>query len=127
MKQITAQGSRVAILGASDKDDRYAKKAFDLLRAEGFEPVPVHPRLTEIEGIPVVPSLTDIPGTIDTLTLYVNPSIVGENAQAIVALKPRRVIMNPGTESPEVRVMLEEKGIEVLEACTLVLLKTGQF
>ncbi len=53
--------------------------------------------------------------------------MVEENVAAIIALKPRRVIMNPGTESESAREALEAAGILVLEACTLVMLRTDQF
>ena len=118
---------RVAILGASDKPDRYAYKAFKMLRQHGHEVVPVHPVLTEIEGTPVLPSLSDIQGGVETLTLYVNPSISSAAADAIVALNPARVIFNPGTENPELAAKLDAAGIAHQEACTLVLLATGQF
>lgn len=118
---------RIAILGASDRPDRYAHRAFVSLRESGHTPVPVHPRLGEIEGVPVVAGLGEIDGTIDTLTLYVNPGISEALAEEILALRPGRVIFNPGTESPKLAGMLEEAGIPTLEACTLVLLATGQF
>ena len=46
---------------------------------------------------------------------------------AIVRLKPKRVIFNPGAESPALRKKLEAAGIRVLWECTLVLLRTRQF
>lgn len=124
-------GSRVVILGASDRPDRYACKAFRFLQAAGFVPVPVHPRLKEIDGMPVfaslaAPALLD-GGPIDTVTLYVNSAVVEENTGAIIALRPRRVIMNPGTENDEARRRLEDAGISVVVGCTLVMLRTGQF
>jgi len=42
-------------------------------------------------------------------------------------LKPGRVIFNPGTENSELVERLEGNDILVEEACTLVLLRTGQF
>jgi hypothetical protein len=42
-------------------------------------------------------------------------------------LKPKRVIFNPGTENPELELMLKQKGIEAERACTLVLLSLGQY
>ncbi len=122
---------RVLILGASDKADRYSHMALMRLLAAGHEPVPVHPSLDSIEGIPVFHGLDPEPiladGPIDTVTLYVNPAIVGHSADAIIALGPRRVIMNPGTENHEARERFEKAGINTVEACTLVLLGTGQF
>ncbi len=122
---------RVLILGASDKRDRYAHMALMRLLAAGHRPVLVNPRLDSIEGLPVFRDLSPEPlladGPIDTVTLYVNAAIVGHSAEAIIALGPRRVIMNPGTENAEARAKLEKAGIAVIEACTLVLLGTGQF
>ncbi len=131
MSKATPEGARVLILGASNKTDRYAYKALRFLRERDYIPVPVHPRLAEIDGIPVFADLGAdailADGPIDTVTLYVNPTVVEENVPGIIALAPRRVIMNPGTETESARLQLEKADIEVLEACTLVLLRTGQF
>jgi predicted CoA-binding protein len=64
---------------------------------------------------------------IDTVTLYVNPQRQSEYFDYVADLKPRRVIFNPGTENPEFQCFLTEKGIEPIEACTLVMLSTGQY
>ena len=126
-----ASGSRVVILGASNKEDRYSWKAFNFLLEGGYVPVPVHPRIEEVGGIPVFSSLNDPKiledGPIDTVTLYVNPLVVEESVSAIIALQPRRVIMNPGTESDAARSSLTNAGIVVVDACTLVMLRTKQF
>ncbi len=130
-RKETPEGARVLILGASSNPDRYAWKAFEFLRARGYRPVPVHPRLSEIEGIHVHPNLADPliseKGPIDTVTVYVNPATLEESVDGIIKLHPRRVIMNPGTESSTARQRLEAAGINVREACTLVLLRTEQF
>lgn len=118
---------RVVILGASDQPDRYAHRAFRMLREHGHEAIPVHPTLREIEGVPVVPALPSVEGPVDTLTLYVRPSISESITDDIVALKPARVIFNPGTESTVLQARLDEAGIPWEEACTLVLLGTGMF
>ena len=64
---------------------------------------------------------------IDTVTLYVNPQKQSEYFDYVADLKPRRVIFNPGTENPTFENFLTEKGIEPIEACTLVMLATGQY
>ena len=45
----------------------------------------------------------------------------------IMSLKPRRIIFNPGTENDELMRMAAKDGIDTLEACTLVMLSTGQY
>lgn len=117
----------VAVLGASPKPQRYSNKAVNLLRELGHCVIPVHPVVKEIDGIPVIASLADIELKVDTLTLYVSASLSSPLIAVILALNPGRVIFNPGTENPALKKMLEEQGILTEEACTLILLNTGQF
>ena len=117
----------VAVLGASDKPERYSNKAIKMLREHHHQVIPINPRLKTIEGVPVVRALSEISTPVDTLTLYVGPEISTKLAAEIAALHPRRVIFNPGTENPELEATLNEQGIATEQACTLVLLSTGQF
>jgi predicted CoA-binding protein len=64
---------------------------------------------------------------IDTITLYVNPDLLKNYIDEIIRIKPRRVIFNPGTEISEIEEIFEKQGIQTIEACTLVMLRTGQF
>ena len=118
---------RVVIIGASDNLERYSHQAQLLLRQHGHEVVPVHPKLAEIEGVPVVADVSDISGPVDTVTMYVGPQISLTLKDKLIALKPRRVIFNPGTENAALEESLTAAGIACEEACTLVLLRTGQF
>lgn len=118
---------RVVILGASDRSDRYAHKAMKALLRHGHEVVLVHPRHKEIEGRPVLADVGDVIGPVDTVTMYVGPAISSGLAEKLVALKPRRVIFNPGSENPDLQAKLAEAGIQEEEACTLVMLATGQY
>ena len=124
---MNSSPQRVVILGASDKPERYAHKAQMALLHHGHAVVPVHPRLKEIEGQAVVPDLSEVTGPVDTVTMYVGPAISAGLAEKLVALKPTRVIFNPGAENAELSDKLTAAGIQTEEACTLVLLATDQF
>lgn len=117
---------KVAILGASDKTDRYSFKALKMLQEKGHTPFLVSPSYTQIEGLPVAKSLNELK-KIDTLTVYVNPSISNTLFNEILALKPKRIIFNPGSENYELMNKLKGHGIAMEEACTLVLLSSNQF
>ena len=124
---LTASQHCVVILGASPKPARYAHQALRLLDDMGYRVVPVHPNFDQIDGIPVTASLSAIQEPVHTLTLYVGPERSRDLIADIVALAPGRVILNPGTESPELEEALSLAGIPSERACTLVLLRTGQF
>ena len=64
---------------------------------------------------------------IDTVTLYLNAGRQLAYYDYILSLKPKRIIFNPGTENDELEQLAAENNIEALEACTLVLLSTGQY
>ncbi len=117
----------VAVLGASPKPERYSNKAIRLLREHGHRVLPVNPAQQEIEGLPVTARVQDLPPGVDTVTMYVSPAHSDPLLPALLALKPRRVIFNPGAENPVLEKELQKAGIAVEEACTLVLLRTGQF
>ncbi len=117
----------VAVLGASKKPDRYSYKAVKMLQEKGHVPFPVHPGIDDIEGTPVFKSLSDITEPVDTITVYLSAARSDKIAGDIEDCNARRIIFNPGAENPGLAARLEAKGVEVLEACTLVLLSTGQF
>ena len=121
------QAETVAILGASPKPDRYAYKAFELLREYGHRPLPINPALTDILGEKCYPTISDAPKPIDTVTLYLGEARSNPLIKEIVAAKPRRIIMNPGAENAALAQQAEAAGIEVVEGCTLVMLRTGSF
>ena len=124
---MASKSHQVAVLGASIKPQRYANRAVRALKQHGFRVVPVTPAHDEVEGLPAASSLAAVRGPLDTLTVYIGPRHIGPLIDDIVAVRPRRVILNPGTESEELERTLERHGIPYLEACTLVLLATGQF
>ncbi len=117
----------VAVLGASNKPERYSHQAVKLLAEKGHAVFPVHPALTAIDGLPAFKQLADIPVPIHTITMYVAPGRSTALAAAILASHPQRVIFNPGAENPDLAQQLQAAGIDVCHACTLVLLRTEQF
>lgn len=114
------------VIGASENPQRYAYLAVlrllkynQSVKAIGLKPGKIETVTIETGK----PAYTDI----HTITLYINPSRQKEYYDYIISLNPKRVIFNPGTENPELEKMLKGKSIEALEACTLVMLSTGQY
>ncbi|UJF18731.1 CoA-binding protein [Vibrio sp. SS-MA-C1-2] len=129
----TSTDKTIAILGFSDKPTRYSYKAHQMLLEYGF----THQigitakKLTEKETIfnhiELVSTIADIQQPIDTLTLYIGIERLTPLIHQILALSPRRIITNPGTENRALINQAREQGIEVVEGCTLVMLRTGGF
>lgn len=117
---------QVLVMGASTADWRYSNMATRMLKDYGHGVTCFGKSKGLCAGEPI---LNEFPSTgkFQTVTLYLNPGHQEEFYEKIIALKPQRVIFNPGTENSEFQQMLETAGIEAEEACTLVLLRTGQY
>lgn len=119
--------SKVAVLGASVNPDRFSNRAVRMLVKYGHQVFPIHPAHDSIEGIQCYKKLSDITEFIDTLTIYVGPQQIEPLIAEIISAHPKRVILNPGTESEKLISALHENKIVYQKACTLVLLETKQF
>jgi len=119
--------TNVAVLGASSKPERYAYKAMQFLQERGYEPIPINPKEDSILGYRCFPSLRDVDRPIDTVTVYLSAKLSTRLADDILAAQPRRIIFNPGAENDGLEALCKQHGIRILRACTLVLLRTGQF
>ena len=124
--QFNINMKKTLVLGATPNPERYAYLATRRLTHYGHEVVPVGIRKGEIGDLQILEGKPEVED-IDTVTLYIGPDRQSEYYDYIFSLQPKRIIFNPGTENPVLEEALLKKGIEVEEACTLVLLHTGQF
>lgn len=117
----------VAGPGASSNRERYSYKAVKMLSDNGYAVFPVHCSQRPIDSIRCYPSLSAIEEPVDTVTVYLSERNSTPLIEEIIEITPRRVILNPGAENDELKTRCESAGIQVQEACTLVLVSTGQF
>ena len=117
---------KTLVLGASLNPERYSYLAVEMLTSHHIPTVAFGMKAGEIFGVKIETELQQY-ADIDTVTLYVNPQRQKDFYEYVLTLKPRRVIFNPGTENPEFIQILEKNNISYEVACTLVLLRTGQF
>lgn len=117
---------KTMVLGASNNPARYSFLAINRLRANNHPVVAIGRRKSKVADVDVDTEQKAV-SDIDTVTLYLNPANQKEYYDYILSLHPKRIIFNPGTENEELASLAKEKGIQPVEACTLVLLSTGQF
>jgi predicted CoA-binding protein len=114
------------VLGASAKQERYSNLCVRRLLQHGHPVLAVGRRSGEIGTVPII---TDIPAgsPIDTVTMYMNADNQRIWEERLLALRPRRIIFNPGAENPKFARRAQAQGVEVIDACTLVMLSTGEY
>ena len=114
------------VLGATENTERYGNMALKRLLKYNHPVKAIGIKEGNVDGVAIqtgTPALDDI----DTVTLYLNPKNQEDYLDYIISLKPRRIIFNPGTENPKLEDLARKNGIEPIEACTLVMLGTGQY
>lgn len=117
---------KTLVLGASENPSRYSNMAIKKLVAHGHEVVAIGNRVGEAAGVKIQKEHPEI-DDLDTVTLYLNAGNQKQYYDYILSQNPKRIIFNPGAENAELAAMAEKKRILPKNACTLVLLTTGQY
>jgi predicted CoA-binding protein len=115
------------VLGASANPDRVSYEAVRTLIGRDIPVIAIGRREYDMGDIRILTGKPEISEKIHTVTLYLSAANQEEFYDYILSLEPKRIIFNPGTLNPEFADMATINGIEVVEACMLVMLKTGEF
>ncbi|MCB9013414.1 MAG: CoA-binding protein [Bacteroidales bacterium] len=114
------------VIGASPNPLRFSHKMIESLVRNNRHVIALGKRTGLIEGIEIMkgePALKNI----HTVCLYINPENQEKAFPYILSLLPKRIIFNPGTENTKFMNLAREKGIEVIAACSLIMLSTGKY
>ena len=117
---------KTLVIGASTNTERYSNLAVKKLAAHNHPVVALGKRPGMIGNTAIITDKKIIED-IDTVTLYLNSENQKPYYDYIIALKPKRIIFNPGAENEELEDLAQKNGIKTMEACTLVLLSTSQY
>jgi predicted CoA-binding protein len=117
---------KTLVLGASDNPSRYSFMAIQRLRAHGHPVKAVGRKHSIVADVPIETENLLFEG-IDTITMYLSPANQEQYYDYILSLSPRRIIFNPGADNPELKKLARQRGIETMDACTLVMLSTQQY
>ncbi|MBS1759194.1 MAG: CoA-binding protein [Bacteroidetes bacterium] len=117
---------KTLVIGASENPDRYSYMAIEKLRKYAHPVVAIGRKKGKVKDVSF-DTHKEMFEDIDTITLYLNPKNQQEYYDYILSLKPKRIIFNPGTENSELEKIVAAQNINTIEACTLVLLSTGQY
>lgn len=117
---------KTLVLGASTNPSRYSYMSINQLRAKGNDVVAIGLKTGKVNDVEIATERKPV-DDLDTVTLYLNANNQKPYYDYILEQNPRRIIFNPGAENDELASLAKQKGIIPQEACTLVLLSTGQY
>ena len=114
------------VIGVSLKSDRYSYGAVLSLRDKSIKTFAFGLRAGDIADVSVYNTFP-VEEKIHTITMYLGAARQPQYYDDIIGLNPERVIFNPGAENSIFAKILQQKGIEPVEACTLVMLSIGNY
>ena len=117
---------KTVLLGATENPSRYSYLAVEKLNRYNHPVIAIGKQAGRIGNTKIIAEHPD-EKDVDTVTLYLNPRLQKQYYDYIISLHPKRIIFNPGTENDELAELAIKNNIKPMEACTLVLLSTGQY
>lgn len=111
----------VAIVGASADRSKFGNKSIRAHQAQGYEVYPVNPKGGTIEGLTVYTSLADVPvERLERVSMYVPPPVGMKLLDDIAAKGCDELWLNPGSDSAELVEAAQARGLNTIQACSIV-------
>jgi len=123
---LRKENKKTLVFGASTKPVRYSYKAIKMLEEFGHEIEAIGGRAADLDGLEIQtghPELKEV----HTVTMYMGEDRQADHEEYLISLNPKRIIFNPGAENMNLFFKAKKAGIEVVNACTLVMLRTEQY
>ena len=122
-------GHRIALVGASERKDSFARTIDQALVDHGYEVVPVNPRLPDLDGRTCYPTVSDIPDPVDGAIVMVGPDHAPRAVEDVAAAGVEKVWLfkglgTAGAASADALSACERHGLQtVAGACPLMFLE----
>ena len=117
---LLRESKTFAVLGVNQDPEAYANLIVNKLKAIHKIVYPVNPKYSTLFNEPVYEDLEKTPSIPDVVVFVVNPTIGIRYLDNIKDLGIKAIWLQPGTISVELLKKAETLGIDVVEACVLV-------
>lgn len=108
---------KVLVLGASDNPNRISFSLVKLLRNRGYDLYAMGRRKGSIENI-IIHGEDDRTHCADIITILLQPKRQKKFYNYIISLRPKKIVLHPGSENPELEFLAQKNHIEVMKGCT---------
>ncbi len=117
---------KTLVIGVSPNPLRYSNKAVNKLNEYNIPVAAIGKVQTRIGNVNVK-TVKEQHDDIHTVSIYLNPNKQQEYIEYILALCPKRIIFNPGTDNFSFEELARKRNIEVIHDCTLRMLSKHEF
>ncbi len=114
---LLQRSTKVAMVGASAKQDRPSHGVYAYLRAHGFDVTPVAPNVTEIHGVKAYPNLTAYAaehGAPDIVDVFRKPSELLPIVDEAIAVGAKAIWFQVGVVNEEAIDRADKAGLDVV-------------
>ncbi len=106
-----------AVVGATDKKNKFGYKIYKRLKEYGYNVFAVNPSLDQIDGDNSYASLKEIKANIDAVDMIVNKKIALEVLKDVRDKGIEYVWLQPGSRSQKIRDFASEYDIKLIPRC----------
>jgi predicted CoA-binding protein len=112
---------RIALVGISQKGNKFGNIAFKELRKKDYELFLIHPTAKEMDGFPCYPNLRSLPEQTDGVLISVHPDKTEDVVKDALEAGIKRIWMQQGSESEQAIKYCEDHGLSVVHGeCILM-------
>jgi len=86
-----------AIIGASNNEEKYGFKIYEILKQNNFKVIPINPKEKLIQGDKCYKSLEDYGDKIDIVDFIVPPKVTFHILESLLKLNIKKVWFQPGS------------------------------
>lgn len=121
VKDLLATSKTIAVIGMTNVEHKPSYYVPKYMADQGYEIIPINPKLKQIEGIKCFSSLSEISKTVDIVQVFRRAEDVLPHAQEALEIKPRAFWLQTGIISLAAADLLAPKGIlVVMDRCMYV-------
>jgi len=118
LKQLMANASTIAIVGASSNPERSSYGIMRKLQSVGYRVIPVNPRETEVLGEHAYPSLSEIPVPVDIVDVFRRSEDTPPIADEAVKIGAKVLWLQSGIENEDAAARAKAGGLTVvMDSC----------
>jgi uncharacterized protein len=114
IKSILKKSKRIAVVGLSDNPDRTSYMVSKAMQDNGYEIIPVNPKIESSLGVKAVSSLTEIDGPIDIVNVFRRSEYLPEIAKRFHEIEAKVFWAQLGVANEEAYRYLKEHGHTVI-------------